>query len=592
MRGFSRTAKGVSPADVSRGPFRDSPEHGESPARRPADPEGSVVSQMLLDRPPQQAPAATVTPSSTRRSKKRDGRRNRMQFWMLTHAPKLWGALQGHARTERFVNRYLMNVAAGKAPPRPYGLSTKAGYTSWSSLTDKSYSARQLPPAPQRDLPPPEKVAGLFLRPEHEAPLCPKSTVLFAHMAQWFTDGFLRTKRPDPSTPDKPRDISRNISTHEVDLCQLYGSTPAVTEALREHKGGRLKSEIFNGEMIPPRLCDREGIKEEFQGLDAVPHFEDLPEATRRGLFAMGSDVANMQIGYCMFNVLFLREHNRIAGELAAAYPEWHDDDERLFETARAILTVLLIRLAIEEYINHIAPYHFKFKMRPGSFERSSWMRPNWESVEFNLLYRWHSLIPDTMVVGGQDLSIEETTFRNDLLFAKGLGPLFAEASEQRACRIGLFNTAEYFEKATLASVKQARAVNLAPYNDYRALVGLPRVTDFDQISSRTEVREALKSAYGHVDKIEFYVGLFAEDNRTNSAIGPLTGTLVGVHAFSQLMTNPLLAPNVFNEETFSPLGWEMIHGPLTLRDLLNRNVPAGSPLYRASLTREGWERE
>ena len=323
--------------------------------------------------------------------------------------------------------------------------------------------------------------------------------------------------------------------------------------------------------------------------------FEGLTPEQKRALFAMGSDVANAQIGYCMFNVLFLREHNRIAGELERAYggddaDGW--DDERLFETTRAILTVLLIRLAIEEYINHIAPYHFKFKMHPGSFERATWMRPNWESVEFNLLYRWHSLIPDTMRVGGRDLQIAETAFRNDLLFAKGLGPLFAEASDQRACRIGLFNTAAYFDATTLASINQARAVHLAPYNDYRALVGLPRVTDFDQISSQPKVREALQATYGHVDEIEFYVGLFAEDNRENSAIGPLTGTLVGVHAFSQLMTNPLLAPNVFVEETFSPLGWEMIHGPLTLRDMLNRNVEDGSRLYPARLTREGWERE
>ena len=30
---------------------------------------------------------------------------------------------------------------------------------------------------------------------------------------------------------------------------------------------------------------------------------------------------------------------------------------------------------------------------------------------------------------------------------------------------------------------------------------------------------------------------------------------MVGVDAFSQALTNPLLAPRVFNEQTFSPLG-------------------------------------
>jgi prostaglandin-endoperoxide synthase 2 len=156
-----------------------------------------------------------------------------------------------------------------------------------------------------------------------------------------------------------------------------------------------------------------------------------------------------------------------------------------------------------------------------------------------------------------------------------------------------LFNTDAWFAGRTgLASVLQSRDVELASYNDYRALVGLPRVTGFDEISSSAKVREALRDTYGDVDEIEFYVGLFAEDNRQNSALGPLMGSLVGVHAFSQLMTNPLLAPNVYVEETFSPLGWKMIHAPLTLEELLHRNLPAGSPRYAARFTREGWKRD
>ena len=61
---------------------------------------------------------------------------------------------------------------------------------------------------------------------------------------------------------------------------------------------------------------------------------------------------------------------------------------------------------------------------------------------------------------------------------------------------------------------------------------------------------------------------------RENSALAPLIGRLVGIDAFSQALTNPLLAENVFNERTFSPVGWQIVNQKITLGDLVNRNTP------------------
>ncbi|MCA1683101.1 MAG: heme peroxidase, partial [Actinobacteria bacterium] len=181
------------------------------------------------------------------RSTAKDGLRNRLVLFVLTHFAAFWRIVQGIRPLERRCNRWLINSGIKNAPNRPYRLTTMAPYTSWSSLTDKTFNARQLAPRSQRPgRPPVEEVADLFMRGEMID--CPKSTVLFAYVAQWFTDGFLRSKRPIP--PAKDRDIRINESNHEVDLTQLYGSNRKETAALRTHEGGLLKSQELNGELF------------------------------------------------------------------------------------------------------------------------------------------------------------------------------------------------------------------------------------------------------------------------------------------------------------------------------------------------------
>jgi prostaglandin-endoperoxide synthase 2 len=306
-------------------------------------------------------------------------------------------------------------------------------------------------------------------------------------------------------------------------------------------------------------------------------------------MFATGSDTTNSQIGFVILNVLFLREHNRLAGLLAAEYPGW--DDERLFATARNILIVLLIKIVIEEYINHIAPYIFEFGADPWSFKGEAWYRTNWMAIEFNLLYRWHSLIPSQLHVAGSEKAIWETVFNNGLVVENGIARLFADASQQPANQVGILNTDPALRETELASVREGRAVGLAPYNAYRELAKFPRVIAFEQITGDPERLAALRDVYGHVDAIELYPGLFAEDPRPNSVLPALIGRLVGIDAFSQALTNPLLAPRLFNEATFSPVGMEVIRTTRTLSDILNRNVPETPGRHYVSMTRRDWVR-
>ena len=66
--------------------------------------------------------------------------------------------------------------------------------------------------------------------------------------------------------------------------------------------------------------------------------------------------------------------------------------------------------------------------------------------------------------------------------------------------------------------------------------------------------------------------------------------TMVAVDAFSQALTNPLLAPKNYNVETFSEAGLAAIGSTKTLDDIVQRNIEGESPERpRVNFTQEGW---
>lgn len=548
------------------------------------------------------------------RDTSRDGFSNKLQTALLTNFKPIWSLIQSNQFLARKVNKVLVNRAIYQIPTRPYpfslmsldpfipgtedayyqrfdtyvpdqGIPKKTDtYTSWESLIDRTYMGRHLPPDPafnQSDrLPPLEDLAVLFKKADDKTLFSEKSTLLFPYWVQWFTDGFLRTDRYNRL---------KNTSNHHIDLSPVYGLTSKQTHRLRSFKSGKLKSQMINGEEYPLFYYEdpEKGIvKPEFEGLyEPLKTEQKLPPELKANLFAMGVERANIQIGYVMLNVICLREHNRLCDLLTQHYSDW--DDERLFQTARNILTVEVMKVVIEEYINHITPYHFNFIVDPLSFTHEKWYRTNWMTLEFSLVYRWHSALPDRFVYNGTPTPMYQSLWNNQMLVERGVGALMEETCAQPGARIGLFNTPDFLIESTeLASIQLGRQAQIASYNDYREHCGFPRATAFNQITSDENAQQLLEHLYGSIDNLEFYVGLCAEDVRPNSALSPLMGRFVGIDAFSQALTNPLLAENIFNPETFSPIGWESIHNTHTLSDLVNRNVPDTSKRYNVTFNR------
>jgi prostaglandin-endoperoxide synthase 2 len=529
------------------------------------------------------------------RDTSRDGLKNQIEDFVTTHFYPLWWIIMKIPPVCERVNRFLIDYACKyiEARPRPFSSRTIKGdetppsddgnhppiatYTSWDSLMDQRWFSRYLPVKEMADLPPVAQVMTLFKVDNDGPKLSDRSTLLFPVFAQWFTDGFLMTE------PDNPR---RTFCCHQIDFNPLYGLDVKQTNALRlqsekPSEKGLLKFETIDGEVYAPKLYDELGeVKKEFKDLRPPLKFDqylakvstDVAKKLKQSIFAFGGERANSTPYTAMLNTLFLREHNRIASRLEKENPEW--DDERIFQTGRNINMVLLIKIVVEEYVNHISPLYFQLKADPTPAWTAPWNKTNWMCVEFNLLYRWHSLCPDRFEIDGQTHRAEKVIFNNAPLLNSGVSGLMRAASRQRAWRLGLFNTAKFLQPVEETSIRLGRRNKLASYNDYREAFQFPRVTRFEQISDDPRVVEALRQLYDDIDKVEYFVGVLAEPIMPRGALPPLLRRIVALDAFTFALTNPLLSEHVFNERTFTKSGMEIIQSTSRLQDVLNRNVP------------------
>jgi prostaglandin-endoperoxide synthase 2 len=501
---------------------------------------------------------------------------------LVRQLPRIIEPLASLPPFRRLASKLVINHYSYATSLRPRALTLESDYTTWATLTDRRFTGRHLPPADPEAiaaLPAESDVNALFRR-EREI----KSTdtsVWFMFFAQWFTDSFLRTSRDD---------FRQNTSTQEIDLCQIYGLGADQTRMLRSLNGGKLKSQQINSEEFPVFLFQKRdpgaplAFKPEFDGLFDERFVIDTilgsaPEESKDSVFAVGLEHGNATIGSTILNTLFLREHNRIAALLGSEYPHW--DDDRLFETTRNIMIVLELKLVVEEYIRHIGPFDFAIEAVPFIADEERWNRPNWIAIEFNLLYRWHSLVPEVIGEGPQALTWQGFLNNNPLVISRGLESLVALCSKQRAGKIGLLNTPAFLvdrsvpdhpslEERTIALMRQAR---LRSFNDYREAYGLPRMKTFADLTSNVVVRERLETLYhGDIESLEWYVGIFAEEYPDYLMMGELLTTMVANDAFTQALSNPLLARNVFNEATFSFVGMQVINETKSLQQILARN--------------------
>jgi hypothetical protein len=126
-----------------------------------------------------------------------------------------------------------------------------------------------------------------------------------------------------------------NTVTSFLDGSQIYGSSADRATALRELSGGRLKTS--SGGLFPPL------------NTFGFPMDNDAGVVASTSLYFVGDVRGNENPGLMSLHTLFLREHNRLAAEIATANPTWTDD--QIYYQARKWVIAFLQQITTTEYI-------------------------------------------------------------------------------------------------------------------------------------------------------------------------------------------------------------------------------------------------
>jgi hypothetical protein len=362
-----------------------------------------------------------------------------------------------------------------------------------------------------------------------------------------------------------------NDVTAFLDLSQVYGSTNAVSSALRTHSGGRLKTSA--GDFMPRQnlnyftQAELNVIATDLHGMA-----NDAQQVPDDQLFVAGDRRANENIELMSQHTIFLRNHNRLADQIQDAFPTW--TDQQVFQEAR--------KLNIAEYQNIVYNGYIPSIVGAGAMPAYAGYNPNFNAgirTEFSTVgFRFgHSLLSTTVGrdnndgtgitdvnPGGSTINLTEDFFRPDLLnnnhVTVNLVDRFGNPDPHTSSTVGEVMKAlsdglpNEFDLQLIDEVRnilfgiphgpgtdlaardiqRTRDHGIGTYNQVRVAYGLAPVTAFNQISSDPAVQSALQNEYGTVDKIDPFIGMLAENIVPGSDVGATCQAIL-VHQFVRL---------------------------------------------------------
>ncbi|XP_018609005.2 prostaglandin G/H synthase 2a [Scleropages formosus] len=486
--------------------------------------------------------------------------------YILTHFKGLWDIINRISFVRDAIMRYVL-TSRSHLIDSPPTYNVDYGYKSWEAFSNLSYYTRTLPPLP-RDcptamggsaLPDAKMVVEKVLLRKRFIPDPQGTSLMFAFFAQHFTHQFFK------SDMSKGPAFTKALG-HGVDLSHIYGDTLERQHKLRLFKDGKLKFQVVHGEVYPPTVRE------------AQVHMLYPPYVPEEHQLAVGHEAFGLVPGLMMYATIWLREHNRVCDIMRREHPNW--DDERIFQTARLILTGETIKIVIEDYVQHLSGYHFKLKFDPELLFSQRFQYQNRIASEFNTLYHWHPLMPDAFHIQDQVYSYKQFTFNNSLLMEHGVRNVVESFTRQIAGRVaGGHNVPPALMMVAVKSIEHSRDMRYQSLNAYRKRFSMRPYSSFSDLTGEKEMAAELEKMYGHIDSVELYPGLLVEKPRPNAIFGETMVEMGAPFSLKGLMGNPICSPEYWMPSTFGgKVGFEIVNSA-SLEKLVCQNIQGPCPL-------------
>jgi len=421
-------------------------------------------------------------------------------------APQYGDGISSPAGADRPSPRVISNVISAQSESRPNERGLSSVVWQWGQFLDHDIGLTpEGEPAESFDIPIPK--GDPYYDPEG---------------AGTATLGLKRSQHDASSgtSISNPREQVSQI-TAWIDGSNVYGSDPERAAWLRTGFNGKLRTSP--DELLP----FNDGTQENAMG----------PSPS---LFVAGDVRANEQVGLTAFHTLFVREHNRLAGEIKSEHPDW--SDEQIYQHARRFVTGFMQAITYNEFLPAL--------LGPDALSPYTGYEPATDATISNefahALYRLgHSMIPSLLLrldpygneIPEGNLELRDGFFNPQKILAEGgIEPVLMGLASQQMEEVDthvvddlrnfLFGSpgSGGLDLVSL-NIQRGRDHGLADYNTLREALGLPRAQSFYDITSDHRLATKLHRLYHSVDNIDPWVGALAEDHVPGASVGELLRT-------------------------------------------------------------------